>query len=73
LLCNLQASGTDAGGSTSGGFGVASTGGGTVSMMGAITVNSGTANVGVACRQLSGDVSVIVQSRFHVIRVGILH
>jgi hypothetical protein len=74
LLCNLQASGTDLTGSTSGGFGTASTeGGGTVSMAGAITVNSGTANLMVVCRQLSGTEIVFAQARVQAIRVGTLH
>ncbi len=74
LFCNLVASGTDLSGSTSGGFGTASTtGGGSVAMTGAITVNSGTANLGVECRENSGTESVPVGARVHAIQVGTLN
>ena len=74
VFCNLVASGTDVSGSTSGGFGTASTdGGGTVAMMGAITVNSGTASVWVECRENAGTASVSVGGRLHAIQVGTLH
>jgi hypothetical protein len=75
LFCNLVASGTDLTGSTSGGFGTASTaGGGTVAMNGAITVQSGTANLGVECRENSGTASVpVAAARVHAIQVATLH
>ena len=74
LFCNLIASGAGLSGSTGGGFGIASpVGGGSVAMMGAITVPSGTADVGVQCRENSGTVSVSVQARAHAIQVATLH
>lgn len=74
LFCNIVAAATDASGSTTGGFGIASmAGGGSVAMMGAMTVNSGTGSLWVECRENSGTVSVPVLGRVHAIQVATLH
>jgi hypothetical protein len=38
-----------------------------------MTVSSGTGGLGVECREVSGTVSVDVQTRVQAIRVGTLH
>jgi len=72
LQCFLTTS--NAGSSSLGGQGIASTaGGGSAPLTGRMTVSAGTGGLGVECREVSGTVSVDVQTRVQAIRVGTLH
>ena len=73
VFCNATAA-ADGTGSTSGGFERASPeGGGSLSTMGALTVNSGHGQVYMECRHLSGTATVFVQARIHVLKISNLN
>jgi hypothetical protein len=74
LFCTVTAVGADVTGSTLGGSGTAtSVGGDTIAMTGAVTVNSGTAEFGIACSFESGTAGVPVIGRLHVLRLATLN
>ena len=73
ILCALSATG-DASVLALGSQGTASTiGGGTLAVAGRMTVASGTSDLTIICRQVSGTVDVQVLGRVQAIRVGVLH
>jgi hypothetical protein len=73
ILCVFSTTG-DASVTALGSQGSASTiGGGTLALAGRMTVASGTADLTITCRQVSGIVDVQVLGRVQAIRVGVLH